>query len=156
MSTPPPPAACPEGIGTRPLPTYIPPLPCLYLQCYITFRISNRGGVAAPWPSQKVIGYTRVSTAEQVEGFGLDVQESKIRAYCKAEGLQSRALLSPTKGSRALMAWTTDSGLAEALARIEKDEAQGTSGLPTDPTSHGTCCSRRRSMHDWRPEGRPC
>ena len=43
---------------------------------------------------QRVIGYTRVSTAEQVDGFGLDVQEAAIRAYCRAENLRLVAMVS--------------------------------------------------------------
>jgi DNA invertase Pin-like site-specific DNA recombinase len=36
---------------------------------------------------RRVIGYTRVSTAEQVEGFGLTVQRKAITAHCKDNGL---------------------------------------------------------------------
>ncbi len=33
---------------------------------------------------QRVLGYVRVSTAEQVEGLGLDIQRSKIRDWAKS------------------------------------------------------------------------
>ena len=71
---------------------------------------------------QRVIGYTRVSTAEQIEGFGLSVQEQRIRAYCKAEGLNLVAMLSDLgqSGSNGL---DDRLGLAEGLARIEKGDA---------------------------------
>lgn len=32
-----------------------------------------------------VVGYIRVSTDEQVEGFSLDAQEEKIKAYAKSQ-----------------------------------------------------------------------
>jgi DNA invertase Pin-like site-specific DNA recombinase len=73
---------------------------------------------------KRVIGYTRVSTQEQVEGFGLDVQEAAIRSYCKAQGLRLVAMLSDhgQSGSNGLDARL---GLAEGLARIERGEATG-------------------------------
>ena len=75
-------------------------------------------------PKAKVIGYTRVSTAEQVEGFGLDVQEAAIRKYCKAEGLQLVAMLTD-QGQSGSNGLDDRLGLAEGLARIEKGEASG-------------------------------
>lgn len=70
----------------------------------------------------KVIGYTRVSTQEQVEGFGLGVQESGIRAHCQSQGLRLVALLSD-QGQSGSNGLDTRQGLAEALARIEAGEA---------------------------------
>ena len=70
----------------------------------------------------KVIGYTRVSTAEQVDGFGLDVQEAAIRAYCKAEDLRLVAMVSD-EGQSGSNGLDDRLGLAEGLARIEKGEA---------------------------------
>ena len=72
----------------------------------------------------KVIGYTRVSTAEQVDGFGLDVQEAKIREYCRAEGLRLVAMVSD-EGQSGSNGLDDRRGLAEALARIERGEAAG-------------------------------
>lgn len=72
----------------------------------------------------KVIGYTRVSTAEQVDGYGLEVQEKAIRAYCRTNRLKLVAILSDQgmSGSNGL---DTRRGLAEALGRIESGEASG-------------------------------
>jgi DNA invertase Pin-like site-specific DNA recombinase len=70
----------------------------------------------------KVIGYTRVSTAEQVDGFGLKVQETAIRDYCRSNGLQLVAILSD-EGQSGSNGLDTRQGLAEALARIEASEA---------------------------------
>ena len=72
----------------------------------------------------KVIGYTRVSTAEQADGYGLPVQEKAIRSYCRANGLRLVAVLSDegVSGSNGL---DSRHGLAEALARIERGEATG-------------------------------
>ena len=72
----------------------------------------------------KVIGYTRVSTAEQVDGFGLDVQEASIRAYCKAENLRLVAVLSD-QGQSGSNGLETRLELAEGLARVERGEASG-------------------------------
>jgi DNA invertase Pin-like site-specific DNA recombinase len=73
---------------------------------------------------QRVVGYIRVSTAEQVDGFGLQVQEKAIRAYCRAQRLRLVAILSDEgiSGSNGL---DSRHGLAEALARIEAGEATG-------------------------------
>ena len=38
--------------------------------------------------ARKVLGYTRVSTQEQVTGFGLEVQAKAIKDYAKANGLR--------------------------------------------------------------------
>jgi DNA invertase Pin-like site-specific DNA recombinase len=70
----------------------------------------------------KVIGYTRVSTAEQVDGFGLDVQEAAIRTYCKAENLRLVAMVSD-EGQSGSNGLDDRRGLAEGLARIERGEA---------------------------------
>lgn len=71
---------------------------------------------------QRVIGYTRVSTVEQIEGFGIEVQETAIRTYCRKNGLSLVAMLSDhgQSGSNGL---DTRQGLAEALARIEAGDA---------------------------------
>jgi DNA invertase Pin-like site-specific DNA recombinase len=71
---------------------------------------------------QRVIGYTRVSTAEQVEGFGLDVQEAGIRAHCKGHGLRLVAMVSD-EGQSGSNGLDDRRGLAEGLARIERGEA---------------------------------
>src|ERR1700683_1843278 len=71
---------------------------------------------------QRVIGYTRVSTAEQVDGFGLEGQGGAIHAYCKAEGLRLVAMLSD-EGQSGSNGLEDRCGLAEGLARIERGEA---------------------------------
>jgi DNA invertase Pin-like site-specific DNA recombinase len=70
----------------------------------------------------KAIGYTRVSTQEQVHGFGLDVQRQAVRDYCKAHSLTLVAIHSDEglSGSNGL---DTRQGLATALAAIERHEA---------------------------------
>lgn len=68
------------------------------------------------------IGYTRVSTAEQVNGFGLDVQRQAIKDYCKTNGLRLVSTFSDDgqSGSNGL---DTRNGLAEALALVERGDA---------------------------------
>jgi DNA invertase Pin-like site-specific DNA recombinase len=74
--------------------------------------------------ARKVIGYTRVSTAEQVNGFGLEVQERAIRDYCKAHRLRLVRVLSDggQSGSNGL---DDRVGLAEAIALVERKEVDG-------------------------------
>lgn len=71
----------------------------------------------------KVIGYTRVSTAEQVDGFGLEVQATAIRKYCKAKGLRLVALVTD-EGQSGSNGLDDRRGLAEGLARIERGDAE--------------------------------
>jgi len=70
----------------------------------------------------KVIGYTRVSTAEQVDGFGLDVQDTKIRDYCRAEGLRLVAMVTD-EGQSGSNGLDDRLGLAKGLAMIERGDA---------------------------------
>jgi DNA invertase Pin-like site-specific DNA recombinase len=64
------------------------------------------------------IGYVRVSTDEQIKGYGLAAQEQAIRDYCKQEGLHlvDVARDEGLSGSNGL---ETRVGLAGALARLE-------------------------------------
>jgi DNA invertase Pin-like site-specific DNA recombinase len=70
----------------------------------------------------KAVGYIRVSTTEQVSGFGLDIQEKAIREYCKANGLQLTDVFRDEgiSGSNGLESRV---GLAEALAKLKAGEA---------------------------------
>ncbi|MGA8724219.1 MAG: recombinase family protein [Acidimicrobiales bacterium] len=70
----------------------------------------------------RAIGYVRVSTAEQVDGFGLDVQRDKIRAYCKEHGLRLVDVLAD-EGQSGSNGLEDRQGLAQALARIEAGDA---------------------------------
>ena len=74
--------------------------------------------------TQRVIGYVRVSTAEQIEGFGLAVQRDGIRAYCKEHGLRLVDIASDEgiSGSNGL---DTRPGLTEALLRVEDHAVSG-------------------------------
>lgn len=74
--------------------------------------------------TQRVIGYVRVSTQEQVEGFGLTIQRDGIRAYCKERGLRLVDIAADEgiSGSNGL---DTRPGLTEALLRVEDHEASG-------------------------------
>ncbi|WP_083975124.1 recombinase family protein [Kitasatospora mediocidica] len=44
------------------------------------------GGVVGTQPRFRVLGYARVSTAEQRNGYGIPIQDRKIRAYSDAKG----------------------------------------------------------------------
>src|SRR5450631_347777 len=88
----------------------------------VTILVGNVTDKGKKMPKPKVIGYTRVSTTEQVEGFGLDVQEAAIRKYCKADGLHLVAMLTD-QGQSGSNGLDDRLGLAEGLARIERGEA---------------------------------
>ena len=64
------------------------------------------------------VGYVRVSTTEQVKGFGLDVQERAIRDFCKANGLRLVGVYRDegVSGSNGL---DSRVGLAEALTTLK-------------------------------------
>lgn len=70
----------------------------------------------------RAIGYVRVSTAEQVNGFGLDVQRKAITTYCREHGLRLTTTYADEgiSGSNGL---DTREGLAHALAALERHEA---------------------------------
>src|SRR5438309_11179607 len=73
-------------------------------------------------PKVRAIGYRRVSTDEQVQGNGLEVQEQAIRWYCTDNDLNLIEVTSDEgiSGSNGLDARV---GLASALARLEAGEA---------------------------------
>jgi DNA invertase Pin-like site-specific DNA recombinase len=71
---------------------------------------------------RREFGYTRVSTAEQVDGYGLAVQETEIRSYCRSNGLHLVAMLSD-EGQSGSNGLDDRQGLAEALAGIEAGKA---------------------------------
>jgi DNA invertase Pin-like site-specific DNA recombinase len=63
-----------------------------------------------------------VSTAEQLDGFGLDIQRTKIRAWAKSHDVSLVAILAD-EGLSGGNGLDTRLGLAQALARIEGGEA---------------------------------
>jgi DNA invertase Pin-like site-specific DNA recombinase len=72
---------------------------------------------------QKAAGYWRVSTAEQLNGFGPDIQKTAIRSYCKAQGLRLVRMYSDEgiSGSNGL---EDREGLAEAVTALKDGEAE--------------------------------
>jgi DNA invertase Pin-like site-specific DNA recombinase len=70
----------------------------------------------------KAIGYTRVSTEEQVSGGGLQVQERAVRGFCKSKDMRLLDIVTDAgiSGSSSL---EKRFGLAAALVRLEAGEA---------------------------------
>jgi DNA invertase Pin-like site-specific DNA recombinase len=64
----------------------------------------------------------RVSTVEQTNGFGLDVQERAIRDYCKGNSLQLLAVYRD-EGQSGSNGLESRVGLAEALAALKAGDA---------------------------------
>jgi DNA invertase Pin-like site-specific DNA recombinase len=74
----------------------------------------------------KAIGYTRVSTEEQAaEGLSLGAQAERIRAYCKAAGLQLRELLADEGVSAA----DSFEKIAAEIAEFQLRSRHGAAGL---------------------------
>jgi DNA invertase Pin-like site-specific DNA recombinase len=90
----------------------------LYLVCYDNWKFCDTGGTML----RPAIAYLRVSTAEQVEGFGLAVQERAIREYCKPHGLRLVALYRD-EGQSGSNGLDDRTGLAEALIELEARHA---------------------------------
>jgi DNA invertase Pin-like site-specific DNA recombinase len=74
--------------------------------------------------ARQVVGYLRVSTAEQVEGFGLAVQRKVIAGYCKEKGFRLVEVFSDegVSGSNGL---DSRKGLADLLAVAETGTVSG-------------------------------
>jgi DNA invertase Pin-like site-specific DNA recombinase len=72
---------------------------------------------------RKAIGYVRVSTQEQVSGFGLDVQDQALRTYCRQHELRL-VDVARDEGQSGSNGLDTRAGLAEALALLERGEAE--------------------------------
>jgi DNA invertase Pin-like site-specific DNA recombinase len=70
----------------------------------------------------KALGYWRVSTSEQMNGFGPDIQKTAIQSYCKANSLRLVRMYSDEgiSGSNGL---EDREGLAEALGALKAGEA---------------------------------
>src|SRR5688500_3167328 len=69
-----------------------------------------------------VLGYARVSTAEQTSGYGLDAQESAIRGECERRGW---TLLAVVRDEGASAKSLDRPGLRHALECIAAGEASG-------------------------------
>lgn len=53
--------------------------------------------------TQIAFGYVRISTTEQAHGYGLDVQESRIREYAQRKGLPAIQLFSESKSGESII-----------------------------------------------------
>jgi DNA invertase Pin-like site-specific DNA recombinase len=71
----------------------------------------------------RALGYVRVSTVEQVSGFGLDVQERAIRDYCRANRIHLVNVLRD-EGQSGSNGLDSRVGLSDALARLERRDAE--------------------------------
>jgi DNA invertase Pin-like site-specific DNA recombinase len=71
---------------------------------------------------KKAIGYVRVSTTEQVEGFGLSVQEEAVRGFCRQHGLRLVGI-ERDEGISGGNGLDSRQGLARALAALESSDA---------------------------------
>jgi DNA invertase Pin-like site-specific DNA recombinase len=72
----------------------------------------------------KLIGYLRVSTNEQMDGYGMDAQESAIRAWAKANGHRIVKILRD-EGVSGALEHVDRPALSSALLAIEEGDADG-------------------------------
>ena len=73
----------------------------------------------------RIIGYVRVSTATQVEdGFGLAIQKTAVRAWCKANGHKLVAILCD-EGISGAKELEDRPGLADALGHAAGQGGRG-------------------------------
>jgi DNA invertase Pin-like site-specific DNA recombinase len=71
---------------------------------------------------RRALGYTRVSTVEQADAFGLAAQEAAIQQHCRSEGLRLVDVVSD-EGASGSNGLESREGLAAAVARLEVGEA---------------------------------
>ena len=97
----------------------------------------------------KVIGYARVSTAEQASGgISLEAQEAKIRAYCELHELELvEVIIEGGESAKSLKR----PGLQRGLAMLKKKAVGGLVVCKLDRIEHdsesaGSYCSLRRRL----------
>lgn len=72
----------------------------------------------------KLIGYVRVSSDSQLDGFGLQTQEAAIRTWARQHSAVLKGLIQDVGVSGATEAWTRP-GLSEVLQSVTQGDAQG-------------------------------
>ena len=86
---------------------------------------------------KRVLGYCRVSSVEQAtSGISLDAQESRLRAYCAAHGLEL-VRIDVDRGISA-KAMHNRAGLQRALRALRKGDAGGLVAVKLDRLSRST------------------
>ena len=92
---------------------------------------------------RRAIGYVRVSTAEQVEGYGLTVQEKAIREFCRAQDFR---LIAVIKDEGVSGAAEVRPGLGEVIARLENGGADRVGRASGGDRQLGRAQRRRRRL----------
>ncbi len=69
-----------------------------------------------------VLGYVRVSTIEQEQGFGQEVQEDALRAHCAANGLDEPEIVRESKSGESLL---DRDEIKEVIRRAEEAQSAG-------------------------------
>ncbi len=78
--------------------------------------------MAASTRRKRAIAYLRVSTSDQVEGFGLETQERAVREYARRQGIRLVDVLRD-EGISGAKSDLLRPGLGDALARVEGGDA---------------------------------
>ncbi|MCF3132429.1 recombinase family protein [Streptomyces olivochromogenes] len=73
----------------------------------------------------RLVGYIRVSTGRQLDGYGLDVQEKHVRRWCREVGHRLGRTIYRDEGRSGTLESAERPGLADALTEIEDGTADG-------------------------------
>ncbi|MFC7844413.1 recombinase family protein [Streptomyces sp. NPDC057382] len=73
----------------------------------------------------RLVGYIRVSTGRQLDGYGLDVQEKNVRRWCREAGHRLGRTVYRDEGRSGTLESAERPGLADALTEIEDGTADG-------------------------------
>lgn len=100
----------------------------------------------------RLVAYIRVSTADQVDGYGLDVQETEIRAWCKANRHKLAAVYSD-EGESGSNGLATRVALADALGDVRHGRAEGIVVHKLDRFSRDAMLAEQLLAEVWRMGG---
>lgn len=100
-------------------------------------------------PRPRAVAYLRVSTAGQIDGYGLDVQEQQVRECCEHAGFRLVEVMRDEGVSGGLDAEDRP-GLAEALNMLQADEADVLVVAKLDRLARTLTVQEAALAHVWR------
>lgn len=117
-------------------------------------RVTSTSKTVTPQVKRlRIVGYLRVSTREQAEnGYGLDVQEHKIRAWAKQNGHRLLGFYRD-EGESGSLGLADRIGLADALADIRDGRADGIVVWKLDRFSRDAMLAEHLLREVWRMGG---
>lgn len=119
---------------------------------HVSFSSGRDTGQVEGW-IMKLIGYIRVSTDGQLDGYGLDVQETALKAWAKANGHRI-VRIERDEGVSGTTAHEERPGLSAALADIADGEADGLLIPRLDRLARAVATQEAALAHVWHSGGR--